>query len=166
MDKATEYHELIGQPCGDIAEESQHISGAVKRMSHEAARNCRTYRMNPIFEGRSHAKIATPAAHRPEQVIVFVGARLHDLALRGNDVHRKEVVERETILAHQPAQSSAEGKPRNASGGYDAAGGGQAVDLRLTVILGPCNATLRPGGAEFWIDVNAFHGSQVDHEPA
>jgi hypothetical protein len=38
--------------------------------------------------------------------------------------------------------------------------------LRLAIELGPGDATLCPPSATAWLDVNAFHRREVNHQPA
>ena len=115
---------------------------------------------------RRHAEVSAAAANGPEQVGLLVLARAQDLAFGGDELDRDEIVEREAILAHQPAQPAAEGEPGDARAGNHAARDRQAVQLRLAIELAPGDAALRPHRSVLGIDVNALHRRQVDHHPA
>ena len=56
---------------------------------------------------------------------------------------RRQVVERQAVLGHQPAQSAAERQAGNTRRADDATGGGQAVHLGLAIEFLPQDATLR-----------------------
>ena len=69
-------------------------------------------------------------------------------------------------MPHEPADATAEGQTCNTRGGDNATGRRQAEGLRLVVEFAPCDARLGAGGVAFRIDTDAFHGRQVDHQPA
>ena len=70
------------------------------------------------------------------------------------------------MFAHQPSDAAAERQPGNARVRDGPAGGSEAVDLSLTVELTPDNAAFRAGRARDWIDADALHQRQVDHDSA
>ncbi len=78
----------------------------------------------------------------------------------------EQVVDRRAVLAHQPADPTAERQAGDPGVRDDAADGGEPEELGLAVELSPQHACLgarRPG---LRVDANAFHRRQVDHEPA
>src|SRR5262249_61891913 len=85
------------------------------------------------LERGDHAEVATAASQRPEQVGVLVLGRPQELAVGRNDVDGEEVVDREAVPAHQPADATAESQPRDSGVAYDSACGSQTVRLRLVV---------------------------------
>ena len=60
---------------------------------------------------RHDPEVAATAAYRPEQVGVLVLARPYELALGGDDVDGEQLVDREPVLARDPADPAAEGQP-------------------------------------------------------
>src|SRR5262249_44402106 len=82
------------------------------------------------LERGDHAEVAAAASQRPEQVGVLVLGRPQQLAVGRHDVDGEEIVDRKTVLAHQPADATAEGEPGASGGAHDSAGGGQTVHLR------------------------------------
>ena len=60
------------------------------------------------------------------------------------------------MLADEPAEAAAERQPGDAGRRDDAARAGEAVQLRLAVLLAPRRAALRTCGARARIDVDAF----------
>ena len=87
------------------------------------------------------------------------------LAVGRYDVDGEQVVDREAVLAHQPADATAEGEPGDSGMAHDSAGGGQAVRLRLVVDVAPQRTTLHPGPAVGRIDPHAPHRREVDDDP-
>src|SRR3546814_16134217 len=76
----------------------------------------------------------------------------------------EEVVDREAVLAHQPADATAKGQPGDPGVAHDSAGGGQTVRLRLVVDVTPQRATLHPGPAVRGTDPPGPHRSEVRSE--
>ena len=87
------------------------------------------------------------------------------LAVGRHDVDGEEVVDREAVLAHQPAEAAAEGEPGDAGMAHDSAGGGQTVRLRLVVDVAPQRTALHPGPAVVGIDPHGPHRRKVDDDP-
>src|SRR5687767_7293054 len=98
--------------------------------------------METVLERRRNPEVAAATANRPEQIRVLVGARAFDAAVRHNHLGRSQVIERQTVLRHQPAQTPTEREPRDARASDDAPGGRQTVDLRLAIELTPKDTTL------------------------
>ncbi len=59
----------------------------------------------------------------------------------------EQVVQRETVFAHQPAQAAAQGEPRHAGDRDKAAGSGQPVRLERVIHLAPVASALHADGA-------------------
>ena len=166
VDEAREHGEFVWQRRSEIAVELQYVAGAVERVRDQAAGDRGPDRMKLIFEGRRHAEVSATTSNGPEQIGQFILARLQHLAFGGNKFNRPKIVECQAVLAHQPAQSTAECESRDASGRHHTARDRQAVQLRLAVELGPGDAALGPHGTGVGVDVDAFHRRQVDHQPA
>src|SRR5262249_6333032 len=76
----------------------------------------------------------------------------------------EEVIDRKTMLAHQPADATAERETGDAGVAHDSAGGGQAACLRLVVDVTPQRAPLHPGPAVGGIDPHGPHRREVDDD--
>ena len=113
--------------------------------------------MKAELERGDHAEVAAAATQRPEQVGVLVLGRAQPLAVGRHDIDREEVVDRETVLAHQPADATAEREPGDAGVAHDSAGGRQTVRLRLAVDVAPQSTTLHPGRSVGGIDAHGPH---------
>src|SRR5947209_19768034 len=79
--------------------------------------------MNAELERGDDAKIAAPAANGPKEVFIFVRAGWEQMAFRGDDIGRKEIIEGATVFADHPAKPAAEGETTDASGADEPASG-------------------------------------------
>src|SRR5829696_2094816 len=166
MSQCSEKHLLVGKRFGPFAVEPQHIAGALERVSDKTARDLRAYGMQLIFELRRHAEIAAAAAYGPEQIRFVVLAGPYRVALGGDELERHQIVERKTVLPHQPTQTAAEGEPCNSGARHDTPGNCQAVSLRLAIEFAPCDAALRAHPSLLRLDANLLHRCQVDYHAA
>src|SRR5271168_473701 len=91
-------------------------------------------RMKLVLERGNDTEIAAAAAQAPEQIRMLIGARSQKLSVGGDDVSRQQVVAAETMLAHQPAEATAQSQPGDAGGRHDAAGAGKAEGLAFAVV--------------------------------
>ena len=57
---------------------------------------------------------------------MFIGASGQEFAFGGHEVHRQQVVDRQAVLAHEPAEPATEREPGDARVGDDTAGRGEA----------------------------------------
>ena len=121
--------------------------------------------MEAELERGDHAEVAAAASQRPEQVGVLILGRAQQLALGGHDVDGEEVVDREAVLAHQPANATAEGEPGDTGVAYDSAGGGQTVRLRLVIDVTPQRTTLHPDPAVGGINPHGPHCRKINDDP-
>ena len=93
------------------------------------------------------AEVAAAAADRPEEIRMGLGIRAELLPVRGHDVGRQQVVDREAVLADEIAHAAAERDPADADGAGVAETRGEAV-LRRRDRVGACGQPcLGPGGA-------------------
>ena len=96
---------------------------------------------------------------------MLLSARMQYLALCRDEFGRHKVIERKTVLAHQPAEPTTKRKAGDSGRGYHAARNGQAMQLRFAVKFCPGHAALGLYCTAAPVGVNAFHERQVDHEP-
>ena len=75
-----------------------------------------------------------------------------------------QIVERQAMLAHQPAEPAAQSEAGDAGRRHDAAGRGKTMKLGLAVEFAPGDAALRPRRFAFAIDMDALHRRQIDHD--
>ena len=135
-------------------------------MDDGAADDGRPHWVKFVFEAGGDPEVSAAAAKGPEEIGLLLLAGPQDLAVGGDELDGPQIIERQAVLAHQPAQPAAEGEPGDARGGDHAAGDRETVQLRLAVELAPGDAALRPHRSALGIDVDALHRRQVDHHPA
>ncbi len=80
-----------------------------------------------------------------------------ELAIGGHHVGGEQVVGGEAVLAHQPADPTAECESGDAGVADDAARGRQAVGLGLVVDITPQGTALYPGGPRARVDPYGSH---------
>ena len=115
-------------------------------MHDQAAGDVRPHFMERVFERRRDAEIAAAAANRPEQIRVFIGARPHHTTIGHHQLGRTKVIERQSVLGHQPAETAAKRQPRNTGDPDNAAGCGQAMELGFAIEFLPQHTALRADG--------------------
>ena len=111
------------------------------------------------------AEVPAAAAQCPEQVGVIVGRCPDDVALGGDQLGPREIVDGEPVFAHEPAEAAAQAETANARVTHDAARGCQTVCLGLEVDVTPQGATLDVCDALDRIDGDSAHRREVDHDP-
>ena len=133
--------------------------------AHHAAGNVGADIVQVVFERRGNAEISATAANGPEEIAMFIGAGAHHAPIGQHELCRTQIVERESVLRHQPSEAAAKREPRDACRSDDAAGRRQAMDLRLAIQFLPQHATLPTRRFRLSVDVDAFHRQKVDEEP-
>ena len=130
---------------------------------HEHAREDRAERMELIFERRDDAEVAAAAAQAPEQIGVFVLARMDEAAVRGDDIGRDQVVAGEAVHAHQPADPATQRQAGDAGRRDSAAGRREAKRLRLVIELLVGDAGFGVDAFPRRIDADRLHRREIDH---
>ena len=122
--------------------------------------------VQPELELGHHAEVPAAAAQPPEQLGVLVRRGAHDVAARGHDLARDQVVAGQAVLAGEPAHAATQGETAD-PGVRDVAGRrGQAVRLGGRVERPQQGAALHPRASALHVDAHRTHRRQVDHQPA
>src|SRR5262245_59748365 len=166
MNEARKDDVLVRQGSGAVAKSPQHIAGTAKWVGDQTARNHWPYGMELILKGRRNAEVATSTAYGPEQIGLLVLAGPYHLAFGSHQLDGAQIVEGETIFAHQPAHPPAKSEPGYSCAGHDPTCDGQAVQLCFAVELSPGDATLGPHRTTLGVDVDPLHGREINHQPA
>ena len=156
--------ELVGRVRDVVPVEAQDIGGVLGRPEHRSGEDVGADGMQPEPERGDDAEVPAAASQRPEQVGVIVGRRPDDLTVGGDHLGFHEVVDGESVLAHEPADAAAEGEAADAGVAHDAARGSQTVRLCLLVDISPQGTGLDEGGALNGIDRDGAHRREVDHD--
>ena len=139
--KSRDQHRLVRLAPRKFAEEPQDVERARQRMRDDAAGDHRTDRMQWYSSERQsrscRRRRGSPRTDRD--------ARRRWRARRAigeDEIGRAQVVEREAVLRHQPADAAAERQSSDAGAADDAAGRGEAMQLRLAIQFLPQDAAL------------------------
>jgi hypothetical protein len=157
--------ELIGSLADEVAVEAQDFPGVRGVPEDGSGQDRGPDGVKPELEGGDDAEVSAATSQRPEQVWVLVRGGPQQLAVGSHDVDGEEVVDRETVLAHQPADAAAKGEPGDSGVAHDPAGCGQTMRLRLVVDVAPQRSTLHPGFTVGGIDPHCPHRREIDHDP-
>ena len=87
------------------------------------------------FERRDDAEVAAPAAQRPQQIGILVGARRDDAAVRTDIVGGYQTVARQAKAARKASEAAAEGEAADARLRDSAHRGCEAECLRRAIEL-------------------------------
>ena len=156
--------DFVGGGGHEVAEEPQHARGLLHGPGHQAGDHGGAYRVEPVLERGDDPEVAAAAAQAPEQLGVLVVAGDKELAVGGDHVAGREVVDGESEAAHEVADPATEGQPADAGVGDDAARHGQPEGLGLVVDVAPQTAALSPDRSRQGVDPHPGHGGQVDHQ--
>src|SRR5260370_32071299 len=106
-DQEREYRtQVFGCSSDVVTEEPQDLASFLDGIEHRAAQN-RAHWMQLVLEGCHDAKVAPATTHTPEEVLVLVGAGSDELSISRYDVHRNQVITRQTALAREIAEATA-----------------------------------------------------------
>jgi hypothetical protein len=158
--------ELVGRVGDEVPVEAQDLGGVLGRPEHRPGHDGGADGVQREPERADDAEVPATTPQRPEEVGVVVGRRPHDVAARGHHLGLHEVVDGEPVLAHEPADATAQADAADAGVAHDAACGSQTVGLCLVVDISPQGTTLDEGRALDRIDGDGAHRRQVDHDPA
>ena len=148
-----------------VAVEAEQVGSGVDRVGDQAAGD-HVDGMQAVGERGGDAEVPAAAAQRPEQVRVRGRVDLEDLAVRGHELDAQQVVGREAVLGHQPAEPAAEGEAGDAGRRDRTPGHRQAVRAGGRVELVPGRAALRGHGGALGIDRDVVHVGEADHQAA
>ncbi len=109
------------------------------------------------------AEVPAAAAQPPVELGVLALARVDEPTVGGDDVGADEVVAREPVLPHQPADPAAEREAGHTGRRDEAAGRGEPVRLGLVVDVGPDGAAADGRLSHGRVHAHAVHGREVDH---
>ena len=87
--------------------------------------------MGPVFEGSANAEVAATAAQRPVKIRIIVRADATQFAIRSDDIHLENVIDRHAKAPAEAAESTTQGQPAYAGVRYGAGCSNQAMCHRL-----------------------------------
>ena len=157
-------HQLVRRLRDPVAVEAQDLPGLLHRPEQRPCQHLRAERHAAELELRDDPEVAAAPAHAPEEICVLVRARLDELSVGGHEIHRDELVDRQSVLAHDPADPAAEREPGDAGVRDDAGRHREPERLRLLVELAEQDARLHARRALLGIDADALHRREVDQQ--
>src|SRR4029453_8269253 len=104
-----------------VTEDPQRIDRTRQRMHDAPARDRRTDSVKVVLERSGDSKVSSTSANGPEQSAHRVGACAKPPAVRRDDNGGTQIVQRETVLRHEPSDPAAKSETGD-PGGADAAG--------------------------------------------
>ena len=121
--------ELVGSVAHEVAVEAEDLVSVACVPEDGAGQDAGSDGVELELERGDHTEVAASSAQRPKEVGVLVFGCPQQFAVGGHDIGGEQVVDRETVLAHEPADTTAKGESCDAGVADDAAGGGQPVGL-------------------------------------
>jgi hypothetical protein len=116
----------------DGIELRQHRGRLLERVEPRPRRDERADGMELELERRHDAEVRAGAAHAPEELRLLLRARADDVAVCCDELDLEQVVDRQAVLAHEPADAGAERRP--------------ATPVCETVPAGTASTTRSPSG--------------------
>ncbi len=123
-------------------------------------------RMQTILEAGDDAEVTPTAAQCPEEIRVVIGIHMEQVAIRGDDVHRQQVVDGEAVLAHEIADAAAQRDAADAHRTRIAKPDREAMRARRGGDFRRRQARFGPHGRSIDIDLQPLHARQVEHDAA
>src|SRR5262245_41675189 len=119
--------------------------------------------MQQVGKRGGDAKVATPAAHSPEEIRMLGRTCREALALGRDDVDGQQVVAGRAIEAHKPAIAAPQREAGNADIRLGPTAGRQPKGLRLSVQFPPADSGLRDRRARLRVYTDALQARKVYH---
>ena len=136
-----------------------------RRRQREHPAGDHVHRVQPVVEARDDAEVAAAAPDRPEEVRMTVGVDLEDAAVGGHDLGGEQMVDRQTVLAHEVAGAAAEREPADPDGGCVAEADGEAVRRGGGGDLTRREAACGTRDPAVGVDLERGEAGQVEHDP-
>ena len=135
--------DLVRRVCCEVTQHTQHLRRDVHWPDEQAGEDLRTERVEREFERRDDPEVSATTAKTPEQVGIFVGAGDEKVAVGGDDVARREAVDRQAELAHEVPDPATECQSGNPGVADDPSCRGEPERLALTIEVLVETAALR-----------------------
>ena len=100
-----DHRQLLRRGLGRCDEPGE---GLGSRRQREHSTGDHVHPVKPVVEAGDDAEVAAAAPDRPEEVRVALGVDLEHAAVGGHDLGTEQVVDRQTVLAHEVADAAAE----------------------------------------------------------
>src|SRR2546430_5265911 len=101
-------HQLVRRVGERVAVEASHLGRVFHRPEDWPGHHLRPQGVEPELELGDDPEVAAAAANAPEEVGVLILARLDELTVGGDQIDGEQLIDREAVLAHHPADAAAE----------------------------------------------------------
>ena len=155
-------HQLVRTALDPVPVEVQDVTRPGHGPEDGAGNHARSQPVHPELGPGDDPEIPPASAHAPEQVRVLVLAGRDEPAIGRHHVDRREAVDDQAVLPHDPADHAAAGEAGQAGVGHDPRRDRIAEHLRLMVQLAEEDAGLGPNPFPGGIDANAPHETEID----
>ena len=125
--------ELVRPVLRQLTPQGCELAGTLQRVDDSPEGDRVVERVEPELERGDDAEVGACAAEPPEQVRVLVLGGAHDPAVRRDELDREQVVDRQAVLALEPAHAAAEREPGDPGVRHDPDRADEAVLLRRVV---------------------------------
>ena len=125
----------------------------------------RAHLVQPEEERGDDSEVAAAAPDRPVEIGVLVGAGADALAACQHELRLEQVVDRESALPGQVAETTAQGETADPRGRDDPAGCREPMLVGGTVDFTPGAAPADPNGPGPRIDLDLLQQREVDDDP-
>ena len=92
--------------------------------------------MEPVLQTCHDPEVPAAAAERPEQIRVPLKTDLEAFSVRGYELGGEQIVDRQAVLADEPADASSEGQPGDPDRSGVTESGRETVPRRLLRCIG------------------------------
>jgi hypothetical protein len=158
--------EVVAGLRAGVAVSAEHVVGRLAVVEHPAGEHGGPDLVQGVLERGDNAEVAAAATQRPEEVGVLVGAGVHELPVRGDDVGADQAVAGEAAAPEQPADTAAEGEPGDPGRRHQPTGEREPELLRLVVEVAPQATGLRDDPPSCRVDPDPPHRRQVEDQSA
>ena len=149
-----------------LAEAAPELLDLDRREGQNAAVELGAEGMEPELERRRDPEVPAGAAQAPEELGLLGLGRADEAAIGRDELNSRQVVDRESEVALEAADSPTERQPGNAGVADDPGRADEAELLRGDVQLTEERAAVRPCGSSPTIRLDATHRGHVDEEAA
>src|SRR5580700_3819472 len=162
-EKSKEAINVIRRLSDEAAIPAQYLRRVFHRPKHWAAID-RVHGLCLEQKRRHYAEVATSAAHRPEQVGIFLGAGGDEPSIGQDHFDSQQVVDGQAVTPRQVTDPATQSQSADARRRNDARRNGETEGVRRVVHVAPECAAANQHGLLFWVDANIVHRRQIDYQ--
>src|SRR5580698_3364329 len=132
---------FIASVCRKIPEGAQGFDRMFGGVDDESSQHI-AQRMQLKIEAGHNPESAGATTQAPKEIGVFLEGSANESAVRQHHAGAAQIVTGETVFAHQPSRTAAEGESAHSGARNQASRGGEALDCGRRVYVAPYGAAL------------------------